>query len=291
MISSYTENMDKLRYYSSMFSRKILNDILVYDDFSKIKETIHNFDIDNQWNGKTYLDYYQYLYAILQRNYQCEYVYKNEIISKYLIKVFSHKDTIAFSEFHVNQSIADLVLFNGTSRAYEIKTEYDSDKRLQHQLADYCKLFELCFLATSIDKVSYYEGLLPEQVGIIAINFKNQAPRFSTLKKAITNQKIDIDTLMRSVRTSEYINITRYVCGKVPDVSIFDMYEACRDMLHHTENDKVRKAFKKEIKKRKSSSPYIPNYAECLRQMCLAINIQPSSYNVLFEKLNHKILI
>ena len=35
----------------------------------------------------------------------------------------------------------------------------------------------------------------------------------------------------------------------------------------------------------------IPNYAECLRQMCLAINIQPSSYNVLFEKLNHKILI
>ena len=206
MITSYTDNMDKLRYYSSMFSRKILNDILVYDDFSKLKETIHNFDIDNQWNGKTYLEYYEYLYTILQRNYQCEYVYKNEIISKYFIKAFSHKDTIAFSEFHVDQSIADLVLFNGTSRAYEIKTEYDSDKRLQHQLADYCKLFELCFLVTSIDKVSYYEGLLPEQVGIIAINFKNQAPRFSTLKNAIANQKIDIDTLMQSVRTNEYIN-------------------------------------------------------------------------------------
>lgn len=291
MLTSHTDNIDKLRYYSSMFSRKILSDVLVYDDFSKLKETIHIFDIANQWNGKTYLDYYQYLYSVLQRNYQCEYVYKNEIISKYLIKAFSHKDTIAFSEFHVNQSIADLVLFNGTSRAYEIKTEYDSDKRLQHQLADYCRLFELCFLVTSVDKVSYYKDLLPDQVGIIAINFKNQKPTFSTLKKAIANQEIDIDTLMSSVRTNEYIHITRHVCGKVPDVSIFDMYEACRDMLHHAENEKIRKAFKKEIKMRKSSSPYISNYVECLRQMCLAINIQPSTYNVLFEKLNHKILI
>lgn len=288
---SQTQDMDQLRYYSSMFSRRTLNNILVYDDYSRVDSAISSLDRFAQWNGRTYLDYFIHMYETLKNSYQCEYVYKNEIISKYLYEAFSHKDTVAFSEFHVNQSIADLVLFNGTSRAYEIKTEYDSDKRLEHQLADYCKLFELCYLVTSIEKVAYYRDMLPEQVGIITLNFRKQTPVFSTLKKAMPNQCIDVDTLMCSVRTAEYMNITKQVCGQVPDVSIFDMYEACREKLCSADNAKVRLAFKKEIKKRKSSSHFISKYTECLRQMCLATNIQPHLYDVLLEKLNHKIYI
>lgn len=287
----FVQNMDQLRYYSSMFSRRTLNNIIEYDDYSVVNSAILCLDKLTQWNGKTYLEYFAYMYDILKNNYQCEYIYKNEILSGLLYDAFSHKDTVAFSEFHVNQSIADLVLFNSTSRVYEIKTEYDSDKRLAHQLVDYCKLFELCYLVTSIEKVEYYRDMLPEQVGIITINFRKQTPVFSTLKKATTNQNIDIDTLMQSVRTAEYMNITKHVCGRVPDVSIFDMYDACREKLYMADNAKVNLAFKKEIKKRKSSAPFIPKYEKCLRQMCLAINMQPNLYNILYEKLNHKIYI
>lgn len=116
----------------------MVSDVLSYGDFGAIDRVWQICDRDNpRYVGTTYAEYLADLYAMLMRDYRCEYVFKNEVINKILFRHFTHPDTVAFSEFRVNQSIADLAMFNGKSRAYEIKTDYDSDKRLAHQLADF----------------------------------------------------------------------------------------------------------------------------------------------------------
>ena len=138
MIETY-DNMARSRIYSSLFSRRVVSEVLKgqYTSIDKICD----FFEDNK-EQRTYYEYLSYLYHFMMRYYRCEYVFKNEVINKILLRHFTNQDTISFSEFHVDQSIADLVMFNGISRAYEIKTDYDSDKRLIHQLTDYNKLFK-----------------------------------------------------------------------------------------------------------------------------------------------------
>ena len=140
MIETY-DNMARSRIYSSLFSRRVVGEVL-NGQYTSIDKICAFFE-DNK-EQKTYFEYFTYLYHFMMRYYRCEYVFKNEVINKILLRHFTHPDTISFSEFHVDQSIADLVMFNGISRAYEIKTDYDSDKRLIHQLTDYNKLFEEC---------------------------------------------------------------------------------------------------------------------------------------------------
>jgi len=73
----------------------------------------------------TYSEYLKFAFAELRKNYRCEYVYKNTLINN-LISNYGTKNSIIINEFRVGNSVADMVLFNGTSKAFEIKTELDS---------------------------------------------------------------------------------------------------------------------------------------------------------------------
>lgn len=120
----YTE-MERLRSYSSIFSRSVFSDIIEYDDYTRLNILLERYN-NSQKHFQTYLDYIKYAYHTIARKYRCEYVYKNEIISKLLIRKYGTKNTIALNEFRVRNSIVDFALFNGESKAFEIKTEYDT---------------------------------------------------------------------------------------------------------------------------------------------------------------------
>ena len=66
------------------------------------------------------------LYSEFKKNYKCEYVYKNTIVNKILLGRHSLNTSTLISELNVGKSKADIVIFNGTSTVYEIKTELDS---------------------------------------------------------------------------------------------------------------------------------------------------------------------
>lgn len=288
---SYTyDNTARSRIYASLFSRRVVAEVLggSYKSIDKIYDLFR----DNEaLERKTYLDYFLYLYRSMMKHYRCEYVFKNEVINKILLRHFSNPNTISFSEFRVNQSIADLVMFNGVSRAYEIKTDYDSDKRLISQLTDYNKLFEKTYLVISAAGYSKYVNELPQNVGIIVFEYKNGRLVHRVIREAEKNTIIDIHTLMRSIRATEYKNIVKEIYGTLPNVSEFDMFEACENLLKVADNKKVRDTFMNVIKQRKTNTQSLGQFERCFRQLGVATNMTLTEYHSFVNNLSKPIKI
>ena len=277
------DNLARSRIYSSLFSRRVVSEVLKgqYESIDKICA----FFEDNK-EQKTYFEYFTYLYSFMMRYYRCEYVFKNELINKILPLHYTHQDTILFSEFHVGRSISDLAMFKDISIAYEIKTDYDSDKRLIHQLNDYNKLFDKCYLVASSDGYKKYAKELPDNVGIITFEYNGNSFVPHIVKEAEPNEVIDIHTLMRSIRMVEYESIVKYMYGSLPDVSAFDMFDECEKILANADNRKVRASFMRVIKQRKTNTQSLKQFDHCFRQLGLATHITLNEYNRFINNLS-----
>lgn len=283
----YTE-MERLRSYSSIFSRRVFSDIIAYNDYSRINLLLHRYNAQEHF--LTYMDYIKYVYQIMVKKYRCEYIYKNEIINKLLLKRFGTKNMIAINEFRVNNSIADLVLFNGESKAFEIKTEYDSKKRLDHQIQDYSKLFQKSYIVIPEHLFDEYKNYISENTGIIILLANKKGIQLQIAREAIKNQNIDINILMRCLRTTEYKNIIATYFGKLPNVSCFEMFEKCQEWLAEIPQNKLHELFLAEIKKRKSNTPFLKSFPTEIRQMCLSMNLTQKQSEILIQKLNNTII-
>lgn len=115
-------------------------------------------------------DAFDAAYEELWNNYRSEYIYKNELLSKIVFGRHSPKTASFLSEFRVANSIADAVIFNGTSTVYEIKTEYDSLDRLRAQIEDYRKVFDYSYVVTSKSRLKAVEAITPHNVGILFLS-------------------------------------------------------------------------------------------------------------------------
>lgn len=278
--------ISRYRNYSTIFTRMAFTRILKNDDYSLLNSNIQIYDLHKIGNSiHTYVDYIKYAYREMKNHYQNEYIYKNTFINYLLLEKYGRKDTIVINEFRVNNSIADLVLFNGTSKAFEIKTELDSKKRLNSQLNDYTKIFKECYLITHGSLIDSYlkEN---ENLGIIELINTQKSLAMREIRSAVENQTIDSDTLMRSIRTSEYKNIIFSYFGELPDVNSFYMFEECKRLLKQIPNNILNQLFISEIKKRKSNTKIIDSFNKELRQICLALNLDANTYNELYSKLN-----
>lgn len=288
-INSNKIELDKMRSYASVFSSTSFSKLLQNDDYSFIDAKIKRFDMPKIGTEiTTYYDYIQFIYRQLSLKYKNEYVYKNTFINSMLLKQYGVKETIAINEFRVGNSIADIVMFNGTSKAFEIKTELDSNKRLEGQLADYTKIFKKCYVITHESLIEKY--LLEEKhIGVIELIDRDGLISMREVRKAKENNFLDSDTLIRSVRTQEYKNIVKNFYGSLPEMNSFNMFEICRTLMQKIPNEQLNILFIDELKKRKSNTTLIDNFHNELRQLCFALNIDACSYKELDLKLNKPI--
>ncbi|MFI3262405.1 MAG: sce7726 family protein [Rikenellaceae bacterium] len=190
--TTYT-NKDRSRDYSAIFSRRVFRSIIDNDDFSYIDIIANRYDRDLILNGKhsTYFEYIKYLYKHLSKEYRCEYLYKNTIINELLVKKHGTKSTIAINEFRAGDTIVDIALFNGVSRAFEIKTEYDSDKRLLSQLSSYCKIFHECYIVIPESLLLKYIDIVEDNIGIDLLYVERGLLKIKTYRHAMTNTTVD----------------------------------------------------------------------------------------------------
>lgn len=202
---------------------------------------------DGPWRALTYGEVFEACYAHLWAHYRAEYVYKNVIATKILLGRHSPTTSALLPEFRVEQAKADAVIINGTSTAYEIKTELDNLDRLPSQLAAYCKVLDRVFVVTHPSLVDRVAALADTRVGILALT-----PRGSlrTVRPAASNAaQVCPGTIFDSLRRSEYIHILRQVFGDVPHVPNTRMYRECRRLFEtlapevaHAEMVKVLRA-------------------------------------------------
>lgn len=155
-------------------------------------------------------------YDELRSSYRTEYVYKNELASKILFARHSPRTASLIAEMRTEGSILDVAIFNGTSSAYEIKTEYDNFSRLEEQLLEYSKVFDKVFVVTHPEAAATAQELAFKHVGVLVLNAKGA---LSVRRDATSNRyNVDPAAVFRALRQNEYVNVLRRTHGWQADV-------------------------------------------------------------------------
>lgn len=187
-------------------------------------------------------------YHILEQHYRHEYIYKNKLLTDYVLKHYALHDTILLNEFQVGQSIADAVLVNGANKVFEIKTELDTPERLHGQLQDYYKAFTEVYVFTHVTLAHKYLDILPAHVGLLLYNEDGSVSehRSATMR----TDDLDVTFMMVSLRKAEYTRLVKLLAGFVPDATPAFYYRACLEVLKQYPVEQVQQAYCTILKQR-----------------------------------------
>lgn len=289
MMKGMGYQINQLRDYSSLFSR---NQVLSWlkMDFTSINFKIERYD--DKWlkNQKsTYLDYLKYVYSVLADNYQNEYIFKNEFLNNWLIKELGETNSQIFSEYRVGNSIADLAMFNGCSKIFEIKTELDSDSRLSLQLENYEKAFNQIFLIIPKSKINIYKKQ-DLSIGLITYDPKSQNT-FTVYRNAKFNLDIEPSAIMSILHTNEYKSIVQKHYGSLPQMTSFNQFKVCSELIFEIPKSKLNLLFIDEMKRRSTSNALSSRYYKEFNQLFLALKMNRDSKSKMLESLKTTIQI
>ena len=155
-------------------------------------------------------------WGYLAKSYRNEYVYKNDLASRLIFGRHSPRTASFQVELPVGRSIVDVAVANGTTTAYEIKTEYDTAKRLKTQTHDYLKAFDRVFVVTHPAHISRFEQEVDPRVGLLALSTKGKLSIHREAQSNLAN--LDAATIFRCLRRPEYLAAIKELFGTVPSL-------------------------------------------------------------------------
>lgn len=281
-----SEQAKQSRLYARAFGRGVYSDILRWGD----SETLtHLCLLESHDPEETYHDCIRRFYGAMKRNYRCEYVFKNEIIAN-LKKEYAGQQTLIVNEFRVGNSIADLAFFNGESRAYEIKTAYDSPRRLVGQMDDYRKLFDECYLVVEEGELHTWKPYAEDGLGLMLVCHGPKGKiKLEKYKDSSRQESIDVDALMTCLRAEEYEHIAEAYAGTVLSKQKDLHYRECKDILKQMDEVALHTAFLETIEQRKSSFDLLKRTPKELFQVCMSMHLTETQLETIILSLNNKV--
>lgn len=155
-------------------------------------------------------------YRLVSRDRGPEYLYKNTVVSKLVLGRHNVHTASAGLEVAMGRSAADVLILNGTSTVYEIKTDLDSFSRLTRQLEDYASVAEHIYLVTSDRRAAAGEAVLPDHVGLLALRRNGKL----AICKPSTGglERLDPIAIHRVLRKAEVLRVVDRTLGatKIP---------------------------------------------------------------------------
>jgi hypothetical protein len=274
-------DIHQLRDYSSVFTR---SEVMRWreSDWSSLRAKVERYDPNLLKSQCTYLTYIKYVYRVLEKFYPNEYVYKNEFITKWLLEEIGIKDSILFSEFRLGKVVADLAMFNGISRVFEIKTLLDKETRLSNQVQQYRRLFNEVYLIVPEAKSTIYLKL-DSDVGVIAYNQTNGS--FELLRSAQFNIDISVDILMEVLHTKEYITLAKLYYGDLPPYNDFNKFKICKELIQQIPQEFLNNNFVLLMKARNVHNAFSKKENQ-FNQLCLSMNYDLDQRRKLLSKLS-----
>lgn len=204
--------LDRLRLIARVFSRPVLEAIARSGDHAPVVSVLARLGVGDK--ALTVAELFDAALEELGRGYRCEYVYKAAIASRIVYGRHSPRTSSLAIELGVDTSIVDAAVFNGTSTAYEIKTELDSPARLTTQTPAYLRAFEKVNVVTDPGSGERYLASLDERVGVLVLNKDNS---ISTLRAATGDiSRIEPLVVYRLLRRSEQMKIVHKFFGPQP---------------------------------------------------------------------------
>ena len=144
-------------------------------------------------------------FHFLSTSLRSEYVFKNAIAEKILLGRHSYRTATMMTEFRAGACKADVVIFNGHSTAYEIKSERDTMSRLDDQVMSYRKVFEQVVVVTDSCHLDEVFDRTPADVGITVLS-----ERYTLSEKRapqIDWSRLDPCEMFESLQRSEYLKV------------------------------------------------------------------------------------
>lgn len=207
-----------------------------------------------------------------------EYVYRTAITQKILLGQHSLRTATMLGEARVGMNKADVVVFNGTSTAYEIKSERDSLARLSAQVASYSTVFAGVNVVTSPNHVEHVLRLVPEHVGVKVLShrFTLQTERPAHVDPTRT----DPVGILDFVRVDEASKILSALNIDMPRVPNTQLRSRLRDIFRHLETTHVHDqmvAVLKETRSQRAASDLIDSVPASLRTAMLTLKMDVAS--------------
>lgn len=230
-------------------------------------------------------------YGYLSKNYRNEYLYKNTILNNILLGRHSVRTATMLNEVKIGNSIADIVIINGTSTVYEIKTELDSPDKLHKQIQDYKKAFTKINIVTHHSLSQKYLSLLEgTSIGLLSLSGRFNLTELKNAEKDISC--LCNDTMMRMLRKDEYSHIISNLNGRLPEVSNIKFFSECLKIVSSVNPENLHKMVFQQLKRRIPQEAQTLESADLpkeLKHICLCLNPTQKEYNNLFTFLNYNL--
>ena len=280
-------DINQLRDFSTFFTRsEVLR--LLKSDFRSVNTKLQRYNLIEKKRGYTYLKVLKEAYKIIQNNYQNEYVLKNEFLNKCLVERVVNKDSIIFNELRLGNSIADLAIFNGVSKAFEIKTILDKECRLSSQIETYKKIFNEVYIIVPEQQIDKYMKFDDE---VAVFSYDSNFNKFELVREATRNEVIDIDVLMNILHSKEYLNIIHNHFGVIPELNAFNQFDICKKLIATISYPELNDIFLDTMKARKIHNSFSNKANNEFNQVSLSLNLKEVERKSLIDKLkNNKVL-
>lgn len=275
---------------SRFFSSSVLNELArkghssFFDEMLSVSG-LHEIIDENI----TMSDFLQKVYNYLFKNYRSEYIYKNAIANKILLGKHSLNTAFMLTEFRVADCKADIVVFNGTSNVYEIKSEFDSMDRLKRQIYAYSQVFDFIHVITSPFQITKVASCIPKSVGIMSLTNRNA---ISTVREAESGRRFVMpDIIFDSLRKTEYTSIIKEQYDFIPDLPNTQIHKACRELFAKLPPETAHDCMVKVLKARgkcKRLKDFITDSPECLRAYSINSGLSIKEISHFREMLNAK---
>jgi hypothetical protein len=214
---------------ASLFSPTLIRRLTTPSALSEIQDVLAATGLDEACRALPLQRAFEHAYAALLDSYRCEYLYKNAIASKILLGKHSLRTAGMLSELQVQDCKLDLLLVNGQTVAYEIKTELDSPDRLFNQLSTYQRAFECVYVVTHESCAARFTSDLPLGVGILQLSSRYT---LNQVRQAETDySRLDPGVMFNILRRDEYVPIIRKHFGAIPMVPNTLIYTECRRLF------------------------------------------------------------
>jgi len=285
------------RYFPSLnrvFSPLVLNDLIRYGKSNYFDEVINNSGIGSMIDMSQRLrDFFDGLYNLLSRHYCSEYVYKNALTEQvYLGNHFESSHML--TELRVASCKADVVILNGTSTVYEIKSDLDSLDRLEAQISAYTSFFDRINVIASLSQAANLNNRLRSDIGIMALSPDNS---IEVLRESQPNKyHVKPSVIFSTFRKSEYLQIIEDNFGFVPNVPNTRIHQACFELFCELTPETAHDAMLEVLQRRgntKQLKDFVNKAPRSLKASAASYNINNSwidKFLALLEQSTYSVL-
>lgn len=218
-----------------------------------------------------------------------EYIYKNAIANKVLLGTHSLNTTCMLTEFRAGRCKADVVLFNGTSTVYEIKSERDSLDRLQKQIDEYLGVFDILQVICGENHLAVLERSIPSAVGIQVLTGRFTIREY---RQAVSNvANIRPERIFDSLQRHEYLAILEMNGMVVPALPNTQIHAVAAEMFASLTPEQAHQGMVAILKQTRSSialQHFIQSVPSALKAAALSVPLTQRERTRFVEALADK---